>query len=223
MNWVDGIILAVLLVSTLKGYLQGFVTAFINTVAFFASIIAARLYYADLARYLKDNTAFYNKIYTVVLDSLQGKSSLFGGALSGGRDLPEAFERLIPPSGAVSAVQGYALAGVAQAVSGIIINLLSIILIFIAVRIAFAIIAVLLNSLVKLPVLKQFNKLGGIAAGFIKGVVGLMLAFALVIPVTAIFPAEGLLRGIEGSAAALYFYRYNFIVPWALDVLSKII
>ena len=223
MNWVDGIILAVLIVSTLKGYLQGFVTTFINTVAFFAAIIAARLYYADLARYLKDNTALYNKIHSMVLDSLQGGSSLFGGALSGGRDLPEAFEGLIPSSGAASAAQGYALAGVAQAVSGIIINLLSIILIFIAVRIAFAIIAVLLNSLVKLPVLKQFNKLGGIAAGFIKGVVGLMLAFALVIPVTAIFPAEGLLKGIEGSAAAMYFYRYNFVVPWALDVLSKII
>jgi hypothetical protein len=192
-------------------------------VAFFAAIIAARLYYADLARYLKDNTNFFNKIYALVLDSLKGDSSLFEGALSGGRDLPEAFESLIPPSGAVSAAQGYALAGIAQAVSGIIINLLSIILIFIAVRIAFAITAVLLNSLVRLPVLKQFNKLGGIAAGFIKGVVVLMLAFALVIPVTAIFPAEGLLRGIEGSAAAVYFYRYNFVVPWALDVLSRII
>ncbi|MGI6697801.1 MAG: CvpA family protein [Clostridia bacterium] len=223
MNWVDGIILAVLLVSTMKGYLQGFVTTLINTIAFFAAIIAARLYYADLARYIKDHTAFYNKIHTMVLDGLQGESSLFGGAISGGRDLPEAFENLMPPSGALPAVQGYALAGVAQAVSGIIINLLSIILIFIAVRIAFAIIAVLLNSLVKLPVLKQFNKLGGIAAGFLKGVVGLMLAFALVIPVIAIFPAEGLLRGIEGSAAAVYFYRYNFVVPWALDVLSKII
>ncbi|HOO11354.1 MAG TPA: CvpA family protein [Bacillota bacterium] len=223
MNWVDGIILAVLIVSTMKGYLQGFVTTLINTVAFFAAIIAARLYYADLARYLKDNTNFFNKIYALVLDSLKGDSSLFEGALSGGRDLPEAFESLIPPSGAVSAAQGYALAGIAQAVSGIIINLLSIILIFIAVRIAFAITAVLLNSLVRLPVLKQFNKLGGIAAGFIKGVVVLMLAFALVIPVTAIFPAEGLLRGIEGSAAAVYFYRYNFVVPWALDVLSRII
>lgn len=223
MNWVDGIILAVLLVSTMKGYLQGFVTTLINTIAFFAAIIAARLYYADLARYIKDHTAFYNKIHTMVLDGLQGESSLFGGAISGGRDLPEVFENLMPPSGALPAVQGYALAGVAQAVSGIIINLLSIILIFIAVRIAFAIIAVLLNSLVKLPVLKQFNKLGGIAAGFLKGVVGLMLAFALVIPVIAIFPAEGLLRGIEGSAAAVYFYRYNFVVPWALDVLSKII
>jgi uncharacterized membrane protein required for colicin V production len=199
------------------------VTTLINTVAFFAAIIAARLYYADLARYLKDNTNFFNKIYALVLDSLKGDSSLFEGALSGGRDLPEAFESLIPPSGAVSAAQGYALAGIAQAVSGIIINLLSIILIFIAVRIAFAITAVLLNSLVRLPVLKQFNKLGGIAAGFIKGVVVLMLAFALVIPVTAIFPAEGLLRGIEGSAAAVYFYRYNFVVPWALDVLSRII
>jgi len=223
MNWVDGIILAVLIVSTMKGYLQGFVTTLINTVAFFAAIIAARLYYADLARYIKDHTAFYNKIYAMVLDSLQGESSLFEGALSGGRDLPEAFGGLLPPSGAVSAAQGYALAGIAQALSGIIINLLSIILIFIAVRIAFAIAAALLNSLVRLPVLKQFNKLGGIAAGFIKGVVVLMLAFALVIPVTAIFPVEGLLRGIEGSAAAMYFYRYNFVVPWALDVLSRII
>ncbi|HQA48478.1 MAG TPA: CvpA family protein [Bacillota bacterium] len=78
MNWVDGIILAVLIVSTIKGYLQGFVTTLINTVAFFAAIIAARLYYADLARYIKENTAFYNKIYTMVLDSLQAKVPCLG-------------------------------------------------------------------------------------------------------------------------------------------------
>ena len=160
MNWVDGIVLAVLIVSTLKGYLQGFVTAFISIVAFFASVIAARLYFIDLAQYLTENTALYQKIYTAVLGGLQESSPLFGGALSGERELPEAFESIVPDLGAASMVQGSALAGAAQAVSGIIINLVSAMLIFLAVRTAFAILTTLLNSLVRLPMLKQFNILG---------------------------------------------------------------
>jgi len=223
MNWVDGIIIAVLIISTLRGYIDGFVVALMNVAALITSIIAARLYFADLARYLVENTALYEKVYQAVLEALKNSSPVLRGPGPEEQGLPEVFHSLIPNMLPVPAAQDYALSGIAQAVSGIIINLFSIVLIFIAVRIAFVIITMTLNSLVKLPVLKQFNKLGGVVAGFAKGIVGLMLAFALVIPVTAVFPAEGLLRGIEGSAAAVYFFRYNLIVPWALEVLSRIL
>ncbi|MGI6702606.1 MAG: CvpA family protein [Clostridia bacterium] len=223
MNWVDGVIIAVLIVSTVRGYSEGFVLSFMNIAGLITAIIASRLYFADLASYLKDNTVLYQNTYLAVLRGLDGNSFLLRDTGSGGWELPGELGNLLPYINAVPAVGDSVRAGIAQMLSGIIISLLSIILIFLAVRITFALTIAFLNSAAALPVLRQFNKLGGIAVGFLKGVLGLMLTFALIIPVTAVFPVQWLLKGIQGSAGAVFFYRYNFIVPWAMEIISRII
>ncbi|MDD2572918.1 MAG: CvpA family protein [Bacillota bacterium] len=223
MNWVDGVIIAILIVSTVRGYSEGFVLSLMNIVGLVTAIIAARLYFVDLAGYLRDSTVLYERIYIAVLKGLEGSSPMLRDTGSGGWELPVELGELFPFINAAPVTGDAVMAGIAQAISGIIISLLSIILIFLAVRLAFILIIAFLNSITALPVLKQFNKLGGIMVGFLKGVLGLMLTFALIIPVTAVFPAQWLLKGIEGSATAVLFYRYNFIVPWAMEIVSRII
>ncbi len=223
MNWIDALIVAIIIVSVIKGYSEGFVLSLMGIVGLVTAIVAARLYFNSLAQYLTENTSLYEKIYLAVLKSLEGANPILRGGEYSGQALPEAYRNLFLFGGSVPVGGSSAAESIAQAISGIIISILSIILIFLVVKIAFMIVVALLNSLVELPVLRQFNKLGGIVIGFLKGVLGLMLAFALLIPVMAVFPVEWLSRGMEGSLIAVYFYRYNLIVPWFLELVSKLI
>jgi uncharacterized membrane protein required for colicin V production len=222
MNWVDAVIIVILIASTVKGYSQGFVLSLMNIAGFIAAIAAARLYFGSLARYIMEETVIYQKIYLAVVKGLEGANPVFGGGDRGGQEMPGFLESLILPGGTVPVGGNPALSGIAQTISSVIVSILSIILIFVAVRLVFAAVVSMLNSLVKLPVLRQFNRLGGIVTGFLKGALGLMLAFALLIPLMAVFSVEWLVRGIEGSAYAIYFYRYNLIIPWAMEFVSRI-
>jgi uncharacterized membrane protein required for colicin V production len=222
MNWVDGVIIVVLIVSTAKGYSQGFVLSLMNIAGFVAAAAAAWMYFGSLAQYLTDNTALYEKVYLAVAKSLERAGPIIGGGDYNGQELPGALRNLILYGGSVPVGGNPPAEAIVQSVSSIIISVISILLIFLAVRLVFMIAVTLLNSLVELPVLKQFNRLGGIAVGFAKGVLGLMLTFALIIPVIAVFPAKWLVGGIEGSVAAVYFYRNNLIIPWILEFVSRI-
>lgn len=222
MNWMDGFIIVILVVSTIKGYSRGLVMSLVSSVGFVAAIIAARLYFGRLAQYMIENTFVYQNIYIAVTKGLGGGNPVFDGNGYAETGMPEFLKGLMPSGGGVPVGGSPAASNIAQAVSGMIISLISIALIFIVVRLIFAAVAMLLDPLVKLPVIRQFNRLGGIVVGFLKGSLGLMLVFALLIPIMAVFPAEWLVKGVEESTCAGYFYSYNLIIPWVLDFVWRI-
>ena len=63
MNWVDAVILAVILVAVIKGYVDGFVVSLLNIGGIIVGIIAAKMYFKDLAQFLVANTKLYDRFY----------------------------------------------------------------------------------------------------------------------------------------------------------------
>ncbi len=220
MNWVDGIIITIFIVSTVRGYSEGFVVSLMKAAGLITSVVVARLYFATLANYLRDNTTLYQKIYAAVLKGLGTDIPAFQGPGTEGTKLPGILENLvlyINKGGSDFPV----VPNVAEAVSGAILSLLSIIFLFIAVRIIFFAGTALLNSVTALPVLRQFNKLAGLAIGGLKGIIILMVLFAVIVPVITIFPMKLLTTGIQNSSIAVFFYRNNFIMSWMMEIISK--
>lgn len=221
MNWVDIIIMTIIIASIIKGYSDGFMLSVFSIIGFIVAIVAAKLYFRGLSHYLATSTPLYNKLYLTVLKSIKSTDSIFQEESLNGLHLPKAFENIELYTEAIQVNPGPIAENIAGTLSTIIINILSILAIYFAVRIIFAVLISILNALVELPILKQFNKIGGIAVGILKGILGAMILFALTIPLTTIFPMEWLARAIDRSVIAGYFYRYNFIIPWALELVSK--
>lgn len=73
-----------------------------------------------------------------------------------------------------------------------IINVLSILLLFILLKILFSVIFSILNKIVKLPILNEINKLGGIVAGMAEGIVITYLLMLLInwLPISALEPIK---------------------------------
>jgi uncharacterized membrane protein required for colicin V production len=220
MNWVDVIIIAILAASGIRGYSDGFIVSALGVTGIIAAIVAARMYFRDLAGYLISDTQIYDKLYALIFQRIEKRGLLKGGQAQA-FELPDALEGIDIFSSALEAGTEAVAAGIAASVSTIIIYLLSIMALYIGVRIIFFIIMSLLNSLFKLPVLKQFNKLGGIIAGIVKGILGLMILAAIIVPINAVLSWGWLTEAIDRSVLAGFLFRYNLVLSWALDMIAK--
>ncbi len=206
MNWVDVAIIAIMVIATIKGYLDGLVVSLLNVTGIVVAIIAAKLYFRELAGYIITNTQLYDKLYAFISKGIEKNNAM--GTL---------FNTVVETG------SHGGLDNAASAVSTVIIYILSILAIYFAVRLAFTIILHFLNALVELPVLKQFNRLGGIVIGFAKGILGIMILFALCLPLTQIFSIEWLTAAINQSSLAVYFCQYNFIISWAAKMINSML
>jgi len=174
-----------------------------------ASIMVAKTYYKALTLFLVENTALEEKITGFLSEKAFVKNILMS------------------PSGesAVFSISNSFTSDLNTFVSVLIINAISVLIIFIAVRFILGIAENILIDVVELPGLREVNSIGGAIVGLAKNIIIIMLIFTIITPISAIKPLSGISDGIEASALAEYFYDYNFILGWiwtaAIDLLNK--
>lgn len=113
-------------------------------------------------------------------------------------------------------IQPFMLDGAVETATSLVINVISFVLVIIAVKLIVIILANILNIAAKLPVIKQANKLLGMAAGALSGI----LACYIIAGVIAALDAEGSIslvqESIKNSYLVINMYDNNFIA----DILS---
>jgi hypothetical protein len=169
----------------------------------------AKTYYKALTIFLVENTAIEEKITSFLSEKAFVKNML------------------LSPSGesTVFSISNSFTSDMNSFVTVLIINAISVLIIFLAVRFLLGIAESFLVGAVELPGLKEVNGIGGAIVGLAKNVIIIMLIFTIITPVSAIKPLSGIADGIEASMLSKYFYTYNFILGWiwsaALDFLKK--
>jgi len=209
MNWIDYGIIAITAFGVITGFRKGLLKSISSIVCLFASIIVAKTYYKTVTIFLVESTSLEEKI---------------AGFLS-----EKAFVKnmLLSPSGesTVFSISNNFNSDMNAFVTVLIINAISVLIIFLGVRFILGIAESFLVGAVEVPGLREANSIGGAIVGLVKNVVVIMLIFTIVTPISAIKPLSGIANGIEASTLAKYFYTYNFILGWiwsaALDFLNK--
>jgi uncharacterized membrane protein required for colicin V production len=79
------------------------------------------------------------------------------------------------------------------------------------VRFLLGLVLNIVSGIFKVPVLRQLDKIGGFLFGIIKGMVIVYIIFALLSPITYIFPDGKISKGIDESILSEYFIHQNFI------------
>ncbi|OGO76809.1 MAG: hypothetical protein A2Y23_09040 [Clostridiales bacterium GWB2_37_7] len=198
MNWIDLSIIIILAIGTLTGIRRGFVASITSVAFVIVSLIAAKTYYSTVALFLLTNTSIKDGIIKFMVE----------------KKVLEGFNGFMPGSTLPAFYSDYFLKDIHTFVSIAIINLISIILIFLVVRFLLAIVEGYMRRATELPGLNEINKLGGGAIGFAKTVLILLLVFAAVIPMSNVLPWENFKDAVQSSMLAKYFYSYNFILGW---------
>lgn len=209
MNWIDYAIIAILLLGAFSGYRKGLLMSVSSIICLMVSILVAKTYYKVVARFLVENTAIEEKIRVYLTEkgfiqsmllSPSGESTVFSMSKSFSGDLN-------------------------SFVTVLIINAISVVLIFLAARLLLGIAEGLMAGVMSMPGLKEVNGIGGAVVGLLKNIIIIMLVFMIIAPASSLKPFSMISEGLEASTLAKYFYTYNFILGWiwtaALDFLNN--
>lgn len=198
MNWLDYIIIAIIVLGVVYGAIKGFVHSVFSIGGLIISIIAAKKYHMFVAKFLID----YTRIEDILLGFIQKNK------------VTEVFMFSIPVNKGFSDLYQY--------ITMVIINCIALLLAFMAARVCMLLLEALLSGVFKLPVLSVINRSGGAVLGLTQSILILLLCFAIFVPMSSIGKFDFIHQAIGSSLLSKYFYKYNFILGWALNTALNI-
>lgn len=200
---VDLIIIAIVLLFTFLGYKRGLIKVAIKLCTFFIAIIVAFLFYKPIANVVIEKTSIDETIETAITSKIlpEGVSSDEEVELS--MDLPS-----IILKNSQNTVES-----IAESFSRTIIETACLLIIFIVVKIILKFVTVLADLIAKLPILKQFNKLGGTLYGVLEGLFIVFIGFAVISLVAPLLDVS-ILDSINNSYIGSILYNNNIILKF---------
>ncbi|MDD2481241.1 MAG: CvpA family protein [Lutispora sp.] len=198
MNWLDYIIIAIIVLGVVYGAIKGFVHSVFSIGGLIISIIAAKKYHMFVAKFLID----YTRIEDILLGFIQKNK------------VTEVFMFSIPVNKGFNDLYQY--------ITMVIINCIALLLAFMAARVCMLLLEALLSGVFKLPVLSVINRSGGAVLGLTQSILILLLCFAIFVPMSSIGKFDFIHQAIGSSLLSKYFYKYNFILGWALNTALNI-
>ena len=159
---VDLIIVAIILLSTFLAYRKGLITLSIQLVAVVISILATLILYKPISNLIVNTTNIDETIQNAILEEA---NDIMSNDENGSDQI-------------VESIQNNMLPETARTISINIIQGAVILILYVGIRIALRFVTALANLVSKLPILNQFNKLGGIVYGILRG---LLIAYIVLL------------------------------------------
>lgn len=195
---VDIIIIAVLALSIFLGYKKGLIELGIKVVAVIIAIVGTLILYRPITNIIVDTTNLDENLQQTIMKK---SGSIVGDGTTG-----NAVE-----DGIVSEIQNQMLPEAAHELSLNIIRAGVMIVLYIVIKIALRFVTALANLIAKLPILDQFNKLGGIVYGAIRGLLIIYVALLIIQFVGEVNPGNRVNEEIDKSFIGKEMYERNVI------------
>ena len=192
---VDLIIIAILALSIFLGYRKGLIELSVKLVAVIIALVATLILYRPISSLIINTTTIDEKIQQSILN--KGEQIISGENTQEGGIIAEVKSEFLPET--------------AKELSYSIIRTIVIIALYIIIKIALRFITALADLVAKLPILKQFNKLGGIIYGALRGILIIYVALLLISFFGEINPENIVHKEIEQSFIGKEMYNKNII------------
>lgn len=229
MNWCDFVVGGIIVIFGIIGIANGFILSVFKIASFFASVIISVKFYPKVAEILM-NTQIYAAIKASILKNLLQQSAA----------LAPQTDSTVKEAAAETVVEHLKLPGflkhniidklpnptqlfdinkIMDTVSGeiaeLVISILSLILLYVIVRIGLLFLKVVLKGIARLPIFKQMDKLGGLAFGAVEGLLTIYVIFAILVLFNASAAFRPFFEALDDSIVAKFLYQNNFIISWA--------
>ncbi|WHH61685.1 CvpA family protein [Petroclostridium sp. X23] len=228
---LDIAVILIIIFSSIRGMMKGFFLSVFDILSFFiAAILTARLYpyFAAILSKTKVYQWIQDSIYQIVVRANPiaietTTSSIKDDTVKNAIDiisLPASIKDALMEQQQREWIEVININNINQqlagGISGLIINVLSMIILFCAIKAILAVIASVINQFMKLPILNEVNKLVGGAFGIVSGIVVVYLIcafFVLLLPIEGFSPLAAL---IDRSVIVKGFYNNNILLEWIL-------
>ncbi len=203
---VDLVILAIFIICIIIGYVRGLTGSLIKILSFVLSIVIAFILFVPISNLIINNTQIDDNLEQSIREMIIGNNEEE-------QKMPEAITDYIQQqveSASDSAKEAIA-DSTAREVSLTIVKAGTWIVLFIVARILLIFLKFITALIAKLPVIKQFDKLGGIIYGVIEG---LIIIYVLLAIISFVSPMTNgaLTNAIEQSYVGSMMYNNNLLL-----------
>lgn len=183
---IDISLIAILLLSTFLGYKKGLVKLGAKLFAGIIAIILTIVLYKPVANAIIKNTPIDEKIENIIIENTTNF-------------VDEKTKDVEATTQITNQVKNEMLPEEARKISTGIIYSVTAIVLFLSSKIILSIVVSLIDGIAKLPILKQFNEIGGIAYGIARGILIVLIVVAAMRVYTKIKPESTLNDKIQDT------------------------
>ena len=174
---IDIIVFAFILISVLLGYKKGLISLGIHLVAVIVALVIAFILYRPIGNLVINTTSIDESLEQTIQGQIESAAeSGLGEDNALVKNVGEGLTQETSRSLAINIIYGVTM-----------------LILFIILRICLVFINSLANAIAKLPILKQFNKLGGVLYGLLRGII-IVYAILLIIGLIITLNPEGALN-----------------------------
>lgn len=211
--FVDIGIVAIIVLSTFLGYQKGLIGVAFKIISFLIAIVLAFVLCTPVSNYIIQQTTIDDTIQETIEKALSSKQTEENQEQNNMK-IPEIITDYIQEeiTRATTQAQNQVATVVAQNVTATIINAISFIAIFLILKIVLLVLKLFSEQLANIPVIKQFNKLGGTIYGILRGFFMIYLLLGMVSFIAPMLTDNTVLIAITNSYLGNIFYQHNLLL-----------
>ena len=207
-NILDIILVAIIALNIFICYKKGLVKLAVGLIAVAAAIILALILYKPVSNLIIENTEIDENIEQAIINNFSGDTQeneevRYVSVL-------DYLQKYVDD--AVNKTQTEIVTQTAGMMAVKIINVVVLIGIFIIVRAVLVLLTFISDIITSLPILKQFNEVGGILYGAIKALLIIYVVLAIVFLIICYTNNSTISEAINSSYITRFFYDHNLLL-----------
>ena len=204
---VDVIIVVLLAISIFLGYKKGLIGVVFSLCAMLLAIIITVVLYNPVTDLVIKNTEIDENIKTAIIENgILEKSETDENDKS-----INAYIKKYVTNNLKDGVNN-TIENTAGVISEKVVSVGVAIALFIVVRIALLLLKFVAEGIAELPIVKQFNEIGGLAYGVVRGILVIYILLAICFFILSIKNIEPISNAIDASYIGKYLYNNNIIL-----------
>ena len=209
---IDLVIVAILLVNIIIGYKKGLINVIFSICAFLIAIIATLILYKPVSNIIMDKTNIDEKIKQMIVDDT--KKAPEEKENKNNTEIQNYIENYI--QNAADEAKSQATETIADAIAIKGVQVITGIILFVAIRIVLIALKFITQEIANLPIIKQFNELGGLIYGIANGLIIIYIILTIAFFVISMGQNVDLETTINKTFITKFLYNNNIIVNYCL-------
>ena len=215
---IDLIIAVLVILSVWEGYKKGLTKSLLKIFTFILAIIISFILFKPISSFIVNQTQIDDNIQENIIrtfkaeDSKKNKQEI--KEENEAKETPNIFydyieDKIIQVG---DEAKEYVIETASREITDAIIDIIVFIVVFIISRIILIFIKALADLITKIPVIKQFDELGGGIYGLLRAVVIIMILFTILDIVLPLMQDTNILTIIDESILSKFIYENNMII-----------
>ena len=204
---LDIILVAIIALNVFICYKKGLVKLAVGLIAVLVSVILAVLLYKPVSNIIINNTELDEKIKSAITENFVNEEETTEETEDNG--FMKYIEKYVEDP--VNKTKNEIVIEASGVIATKLIDIIAMVSIFIVARLVLILLTFVTDMITSLPILKQFNKLGGIIYGALRGILIIYVALLLISFFGEINPENIVHKEIEQSFIGKEMYNKNII------------